>query len=200
MKRKIFNGGLNKGCITIKTIDHDIVHCHTSIFTTKFKFGEMMVKFDPQKKKVISFNYNKNIIILLLEKLYTPNNQFINELHLDDIFDIISMMDQYLVFEKDKLNYELANYFEKCITHHNFLDLYQRSKTDKIYGCLTLKIKDYFKNMLLTHEISVLKKSIKIDNNNLLLLLELLLDLLENEKNYSHVAKLKKIMYLLKQM
>jgi len=199
MKRKVFNGGQNKGCITIETIDCGIIHCHTSIFVTKFKFGEMLAKFDNSKKKVIKIDYNINITNILFEKLYSPTYQF-QELCLDDIFDIISMMDQYLVFGKEKISYELATYFGNCLTFDNFLELYKRSKIDKMYKCLTSKIEDYFKNILVNNDISTIKKNMKIDNSNILLLLELLLNLLEIENNSSRIDKFKKIMQMLKQM
>jgi len=199
MKRKVFNGGQNKGCITIETIDSGIIHCHTSIFVTKFKFGEILAKFDNSKKKVIKLDYNINITNILFEKLYSPTYQF-QELCLDDIFDIISMMDQYLVFGKEKISYELATYIENCLTFDNFLELYKRSKIDKMYKCLTSKIEDYFKNILVNNDISTIKKNMKIDNSNILLLLELLLNLLEIENNSSRIDKFKKIMQMLKQM
>ena len=143
---KLFNNGINSGDITIVSNDGNRINCHSSVIDFHNNLSTTMSSFREKQNntsKTVNLDYEDRIIIIALNKLYSPHDIFTN-LDINDIMELIALYDYLQVINLDEIKSELIVLFKNELTKENWPVLFNVVTITDIYEELVDVMLEYY--------------------------------------------------------
>jgi len=142
---KLFNNGDNNGSVELIADDNIVIKCHDFVFKSQCGFIN--------DNNHIKLMYSSRIIILAVSKMYT--NEFVfGDLDINEIIQLILLMDELRINDRNKIVLELDKQFETKLTEKNWARLFNTVYLQKPLHILQETITNYFIHNVLKNNYS----------------------------------------------
>jgi hypothetical protein len=145
--KDLFKDGENDGDITLKCSDKVNVKCHSLIMKTQSDYFKGLFDFHKDKKE-FEMMYSSKLVKLLINKMY--NSAYpIGELEVDEMIELIKMIDEFLIVDREDLLKSLMFSFRMSIKKENWLDILKKVYGLDCYKTLVTELYLYFRDTIL---------------------------------------------------
>lgn len=145
--KDLFKEGENDGDIMLKCSDKIIVKCHSLIMRSQSDYFKGLFDFHKDKKE-FDIGYSSKQVRILINKMY--NSAYpIGELDVDETLELIKMVDEFLIYDREDIIKNLMFSFKSSLTKDNWLDILKKIYGIDCYKELVRHILYYFRDTIL---------------------------------------------------